>query len=290
MSAIVPEVAWALDCALGEGPIWLPDSRTLSFVDIKRGRVHHFDPATQQGLTAETGGAPSFIVPTSDGTLLVGSRNAIHRLGKDALDDLVTSIPEPVHNRTNDATVDNRGRLWFGTMDDEERAVTGAIWCLADGVLHRAGPRAVITNGPASNAKGDMLYHVDTGARTIYRSPLGDLPILGDSEVFIQLGEHEGYPDGIVVDSEECLWVGLWDGWGVRRYAPDGSLLLHVPFPCARVTKIAFGGDDLRTVYATTARIGLDDDELARQPLAGSLFSFRAPAPGFSCPGINVPG
>ena len=94
------------------------------------------------------------------------------------------------------------------------------------------------------------------------------------------MSEADGYPDGVVLDSEDCLWVALWDGWAVRRYAPDGSLLYQIDFPCARVTKIAFGGPELRTAYVTTARTGLDASALAAQPLAGALFAFDVPVAG----------
>jgi len=104
----------------------------------------------------------------------------------------------------------------------------------------------------------------------------------------VQLAEADGYPDGVVLDSEGCLWVALWDGWGVRRYAPDGTLLLTVPLPCARVTKIAFAGPDLRDVYVTTARTGLDAKALADQPLAGSLFHFRSPVAGMVLPKVRL--
>ncbi len=84
--------------------------------------------------------------------------------------------------------------------------------------------------------------------------------------------------------AKNCLWVALWDGWAVRRYAPDGTLLLQVDLPCARVTKLAFGGPDLKTAYVTTARVGLHADELEQQPLAGALFAFDAPAAGTLLP------
>ena len=104
----------------------------------------------------------------------------------------------------------------------------------------------------------------------------------------MQLEETDGHPDGIVLDSEDCLWVALWDGWGVRRYAPDGTLLLQVDLPCSRVTKIAFGGPDLRTAFVTTARIGLDDIQLAQQPLAGGLFAFEAQVAGTPSPLFHI--
>lgn len=285
--SLTPEPVWQVGASLGEGPIWLPGEAALRFVDIKRGRLHRYDPATGTGTSLDVGGMPSFIVPESGGGLLVGSGHGLFRLTGEALGEPVATIAQPAHNRTNDATVDADGRLWFGTMDDDESQPTGAVWCFDGRTLHRAGGEAVVTNGPAISADGRHLYHVDSGQRTIWRFPLGTEQRLADGEVFIRLHEDEGFPDGIVVDGENCLWVALWDGWAVRRYAPDGTLLLHVPFPCARVTKLAFGGPDLRTAFVTTARIGLDEEALAAQPLAGSLFAFEAPAPGRIVPPVR---
>lgn len=285
---VTPEPVWRLDALLGEGPVWLPDERALRFVDIKRGLLHRYHPATGERETLEVGGKPSFIVPEQGGGLLVGSQSGIFRFHDRRLGDVVVAIPHPPHNRTNDATVDRQGRLWFGTMDDSEERATGAVWCLDRGALHRAGGEAVVTNGPAVSADGNHLYHVDSAARTIWRFPLRSAPALADGEIFLQFDEEEGCPDGIVVDSEDCLWVALWDGWGLRRYAPDRRPLLHVPLPCARVTKLAFGGPDLRTAYVTTARLGLDAAALAAQPLAGSLFAFAAPAAGRVLPEVRL--
>lgn len=283
-----PEVVWCLDCQLGEGPVWLAHEAALRFVDIKRGHLHRFDPASGVGTTLDVGGNPSFIVPTDDGGLLVGSRHGLHRLENEALGAPLVAIPQAPHNRTNDATVDAAGRLWFGTMDNGETASTGTVWCWDRGTLHPTSVSAVVTNGPAASSDGRVLYHVDSGNRTIWRSRI-DGPALRDTTVFIQLDQPDGYPDGIVTDADDCLWVALWDGWGVRRYAPDGRLLLHVALPCARVTKIAFGGADLRTAYVTTARVGLDAAALAQQPLAGSLFAFAAPVAGRVLPQVRLP-
>jgi D-xylonolactonase len=289
---MTPELVWQLDCQLGEGPVWLADEAVLRFVDIKRGNVHRFDPASGAQETLFVGGKPSFIVPVLGGGLLVGSTHFIYELCDDpddgALGEALATIPQPLHNRTNDATVDPSGRLWLGTMDDSESKPTGSIWCLDRGTLHPTTISAVVTNGPATSGDGRVLYHVDSGNRTIWRCAIGDGPALGPSEVFVQLTEADGHPDGIVTDSEDCLWVALWDGWGVRRYAPDGELMLHVPLPCARVTKIAFGGPDLRTAYVTTARVGLDEAALAAQPLAGSLFTFEAPVAGRILPAVRL--
>ncbi|VWX46732.1 SMP-30/gluconolactonase/LRE family protein [Novosphingobium sp. 9U] len=283
-----PELVWQLDALLGEGPAWMPDEGALWFVDIKGGKLHRFHPQTGTRETIETGGQPSFVVGCEDGGLIVGSDSCIHRVEAGRLGAVLAPIPQPAHNRTNDATVDASGRLWVATMDDHEERETGSLWCLEAGTLRHAGTSAVVTNGPAVTADGCTLYRVNSGERRITRHAMSDSGELDAGELFVQLKPSEGHPDGIVLDSENCIWVGLWDGWGVRRYAPDGTLLLHVPLPSARVTKVAFGGPDLKTVYVTTARIGLDEEALARQPLAGGLFAFAAPAPGLPLPKVRL--
>ena len=101
-----------------------------------------------------------------------------------------------------------------------------------------------------------------------------------NKRVFVEIEEGAGYPDGPTVDSEGCLWTGLFGGWGVRRYAPDGRLLQTVRFPVANVTKIAFGGDDLTTAYATTAAKGLDAAALQGAAPGRGLVQLHGSGPG----------
>ncbi len=283
----VPVPVWQLEAQLGEGPAWLPHEAALWFVDIKWGRLHRFEPGTGTKVTYDVGGMPSFVLPMEPGGLVFGSKNVLWSFDGERIGAVLATIDQPGHNRTNDATVDTRGRLWIATMDDAEVRETGTLWCYDGGAMRHVGTNSVVTNGPAVTADCRTLYHVDSGARVISRHAIDPDGRLVGSEPFVTLSPEEGNPDGIVLDSEDCLWVALWDGWGVRRYAPDGTLLLHVPFPCARVTKLAFGGPDLTTAYVTSARVGLDEAALAAQPLAGSLFSFASPVPGRMLPKVS---
>lgn len=276
---------WPLEALLGEGPAWIGHDAALWFVDIKRGRIHRYDPATGERRTLSVGGEPSFIVPADCGRLLVGNGNTLRLLEGEMLGRIVATIDMPAHNRTNDATVDASGRLWFGTMDNRESEPSGAVHLFDGGDVRAVGGGCVITNGPAISPDGRWLYHVDTLGRTITRFDITRFdmarsPRLENGEVFVTVARGDGNPDGVTVDAEGCLWVALWGGWQVRRYAPDGALLAQVALPCANVTKVAFGGEDLRTAFVTTARVGLSDAALAAQPLAGGLFAFDAPAPG----------
>lgn len=289
MMAISPRLVWPVSAQLGEGPAWFTDDGCLRFVDIKGGRLHNYHPATGRQDTIDVGGQPSFVVPADDGRLVIGSGHDIIAMDRDGSNHtLLASLPMPATNRTNDATVDASGLLWLGTMDDQEQQPSGALWCWAQGTVHQLGEAAVVTNGPAISSDGATLYFVDSGNRAIWRYDITEGPGIANRTQFLQLDEADGYPDGIVLDAEGCLWVALWDGWCVRRYAPDGELLLQVDLPCARVTKIAFGGPDLRTAYVTTARTGLDDAALASQQLAGGLFAFEAPVAGVPLPTVRL--
>jgi sugar lactone lactonase YvrE len=162
-------------------------------------------------------------------------------------------------------------------MDDGEKAATGSLYRYDRGGLALMDGGYVVTNGPAFSPDGRVLYHADSLARIIYAFDLGEDGSLANKRMFAVIEEKAGFPDGLTVDSEACVWIGLFGGWAARRYSPQGALLESVAFPVANVTKIAFGGAGLTTAYATTASIGLTD---ASQPLAGALFCFETEVPG----------
>lgn len=280
---------WPVSALLGEGPAWIADDAALWFVDIKGGALHRYDPATEERRTVRVGGRPSFVLPAAGGGLIVGTGNSLHPVEDDRLGAPLVTVDMPAHNRTNDATVDPEGRIWFGTMDDDEKATTGAVYAVDGDAARAVGGRCTITNGPAISPDGRTLYHVDTLARTITRFPIANGRLAGEGEPFVAIDRADGSPDGVSIDSEGCLWVALWGGWEARRYAPDGTLVARVSIPCAQVTKVAFGGPGLRTGYVTTARVGLSDAQMADQPLAGGLFAFDAPAPGLPLTPARVP-
>lgn len=282
MTEKMPEsrLLWPLAAELGEGPIWLEAEQALWFVDIKGRALHQYIPGTGERHSYPLPGQPSFIVPASDGSMLIGMGLGLYKVQAGILGDQIASVAGAALDRSNDASVDGKGRLWFGTMDSAESAPTGAVHMYDGHSVRTVGGACTITNGPAISPDGRMLYHVDTLAGKIWRFDISVRNELTDGQLFAAIDPEDGNPDGVTVDSEGCVWVGLWGGWCVRRYAPDGRLLASISLPCANVTKIAFGGLDLRTAYVTTARVGLSAEQLAEQPLAGGLFAFEASAAG----------
>jgi sugar lactone lactonase YvrE len=117
------------------------------------------------------------------------------------------------------------------------------------------------------------MYENDSARQVTYAFDLDDAGNAAGRRVFRQHGKGEGYPDGMTVDADGCLWIAFWDGWCVRRYAPDGELLQTVEVPVQRPTACAFGGENLTTLFVTSARRGIEGTDLDNQPLAGGLFA-----------------
>lgn len=260
---------------LGEGPVWVGDA--LWFVDIKAHQLYRYTPMAEK---LERWSAPDqigWVLPSVRGDLIAGVRTGLHRF--DPVGGSFSSLhdPEPhlPGNRLNDAATDAQGRIWFGSMDDDETALSGHLYRMSEGRCELAGlPPVTITNGPAITADGRTLYHTDTLGKQIWEVALDADGQVERVQSFIQIEDGAGWPDGSVVDAEGNVWVALFGGWGVRCYDPEGRLRHSLAFPVANVTKIAFGGDGLRTAYATTARKGLDARALEDQPLAGHVFAF----------------
>ncbi|HEV2865418.1 MAG TPA: SMP-30/gluconolactonase/LRE family protein [Allosphingosinicella sp.] len=279
----VPESVCDTGATLGEGPVWIGRDSALWFVDIKQKRIYRFDPAGGSLRSFEAPEQVGWVLPANDGTLLAGLQSGIHRFDPDTgAFSLVAEVePDRPANRLNDAASDPSGRIWFGSMDDSERGATGEFYRFERGQVAHAGlPSVAITNGPALSPDGRILYYVDTLGGLIHAADVGDDGTLTRPRLFATIPPEEGHPDGPTVDSEGCVWIGLFGGSEARRYSPGGELIDRVRFPVSNITKLAFGGEDLRTVYATTARLHLKPEQLERQPQAGNLFAFRADVAG----------
>ena len=269
---------------LGEGPVWIAAEQALMWVDIKGRRLFRIDDdGVQEWPTPMRVGS---IAPRAGGGLIAGTDEGFYTIAMDgkaltftALFDPEADLPD---NRFNDGKVDRAGRFWAGTMDDREEEARGSLYRLdAVDAWTAIDAGYQVTNGPAFSPDGAMMYHSDSARRTIYRFPLSAEGEVGARTVFAHFTGAEGYPDGMTVDSEGCLWVAFWDGWALRRFSPAGETMAMVEVPVQRPTSVAFGGPSLDRLYVTSARIGLDDSALRVQPYAGALLMIE---PG--CTGI----
>jgi sugar lactone lactonase YvrE len=286
-----PSPIWQLEAELGEGPVWVERDQALWFVDIKKQQVHRYDPASGAKKSWNSPEPIGFILPSDGGGFVAGLQSGLYKFDDSSgRFDLVVEVEKDLpNNRLNDGVVDPAGRLWFGTMDNSERAKSGAFYCFEQGRLTRTQLDGIaITNGPAVSPDGTLLYYVDTLKGTIDVADIHRDGTLDNPRAFVRIDPKDGHPDGPTIDSNGDLWISLYAGWEARRYSPAGELVERVRFPVANITKLAFGGEGLRTAFATTARQQLSPEVIAKQPLIGSLFEFRVTVPGVPCPLVRL--
>jgi sugar lactone lactonase YvrE len=273
-----PELVWDLRAELGEGPVWDEARRCIWFVDIKGRRLHRYGHDDGSTASWDAPDQIGFALPAEDGSLICGVRGGLHRFDPETG---VFSLIQPVEadrpqNRLNDGFVSPDGALWFGSMDDSEEQQTGALYRWFHGELERKDDGYGVTNGPALSPDGRTLYHHDTLQRTVLAFD-HDNGQLSNRRVFART--EDGFADGPCVDADGVLHVGLFNGWGVARFSPQGERIGTIRLPVQTVTKAAFAGDDLRDLYCTTAWLG-NADKREAQPALGGLFRLRADTPG----------
>ncbi len=276
------EVALVCDAILGETPVWDPVDEVLYWVDIVGKVVHRYDPSN--------GTDASFNAGASVGCVALASEGLIFAAGNRIIQSDIAGAPRLVCNeifsgrrvRFNDGRVDPYGRFYVGTMDLSEREPLGALYCLSsDGVLRTVLDSLVVSNGLDFSDDGSVLYHIDSPTRSVksYAVDVADGRLSRPRTVF-EIPESLGEPDGLVIDAQGYLWISMWGGGKVIRFDSRGEILQSVALPVSQPTGITFGGAALDELYVCSARDGLDAEQLAREPLAGSVFRIQLLAVG----------
>jgi len=265
---------------LGEGAIWHTQADRLYWIDIEPGRLHVFDPADGNDRTFDVGQMIGTVVPRARGGMMLALRQGFAAFDPQVGQVNLWSNPEEhlPHNRFNDGKCDPAGRFWAGTLSLNRERGAASLYCLEPNGTVRTMLRGLTnSNGIAWSLDSTTMYHIDTPTRrvTAYDYELATGQITNPRTV-ITIPPGCGKPDGMTIDAEGMLWIALWEGSCVGRWDPRcGDLLGTITVPAQRVTSCAFGGPSLLDLYITTARIGLTESALARQPSAGGLFRAR---------------
>jgi sugar lactone lactonase YvrE len=287
--------------ALGESPFWHPAEHTLYWVDI---------PACQIRRQA-TGGAteswampsePGCIAPLRGGGLVVALRDGIYRAP--AWQAPLTAVVRFSHDtatmRFNDGKADPEGRFWAGTLYEPRDARKAELYCIDLRPGHAdAGPlvqlkalNATVANGLAWSPDAKTLYWTDTtqhviqawdwdaGANVMRRhrvlrefahKPAGWTP---------GLPGYGGRPDGAAVDLQGNYWCAMYEGARLLKLSPTGQTLAEIEVPVRCPTMPCFGGEDLRTLYVTSARDKHSPAELQAMPWSGHVIAAQVDVPG----------
>ncbi len=278
-------------CELGEGLFWDATRQRLWFVDIvgqqllaiaADGTNFRRRPMPQRlGWAIPRRGHTDWLIGFQEGFALVSpeeSELVLHWLARPFANPAL---------RLNDAKADSSGAVWAGSMNnDDQSRPDGCLFRLApDGTLTVHDTGYCVANGPALSPDERLMLHTDSARRTIYGFDL-DVAAgqIANKRVWLRFEGDEGYPDGMCFDADGCLWVAHWGAGCVSRFAPNGALLRRILLPTSHITNVCFGGPGLDRLFVSSARAGLSEDQLRREPLAGALFEVLEPG------AVGLPG
>jgi sugar lactone lactonase YvrE len=292
---------------LGESPFWHPQERMLYWVDIAGKKILRLHVATDTMETWELPSEPGCIAPAGGGGLVMALRPRVLRARqwRGPLQRIATLDYDPAYLRANDGKCDAVGRFWIGTLDETRVTRNAALYSLDCRAAHaplverktdHATLPATTANGLAWSPDGRTLYWADTPRHLVHA---WDFEIHSNTltahRTFVQFAPkpagwqfnpagdgaaYGGRPDGAAVDVQGNYYVAMFEGQRVCKFAPDGTLLAEFATPVPCPTMPCFGGEDLQTLYLTSARHHRSATELEAFPRSGCVFSMRLDVPG----------
>lgn len=277
MQQLEASLALKASAVLGEGPVWDAVTNTLYWLDIKSKRLFRWHPLTAEQREWKFDQMIGCIALTSSADVVCALQDKVVLLDTvtSQVTDIVPLEPELPENRANDGKVDAAGRFWIGTLHIPGDKNKAALYMMdKNRQLVKKADGLSLSNGLGWSPDGKTFYLVDTLEDHVlqyeFNPENGDL---SDRRVILDFSDADGSPDGMCVDAEGMLWIAFYGGKRVGRYDPaSGKQLAEIAVPAVNVTCCVFGGETLDTLYITTARDGVSEDELTEYPLTGSLF------------------
>lgn len=262
---------------LGEGPVWDYKKQLLFWVDIEGCHLHAHKPSTgvnQRWHFDEMLGAA---VPTESGKLLLALASGLASFALET----ETLLPHQVLENTdpqmrfNDGKVSPNGTFWIGSMHKKFAPKTGSLYQVKSNFKSSVLiPKTTISNGMAWTSDAKKFYFIDSPTFQVRSYDFLNDTISNGKTAF-KIPKNYGSPDGMCIDNENMLWIAHWGGNCICRWNPiTGVVLEKISIPAPHVTSCCFGGEDLKTLYITTARSGLTMKQMEEFPLSGGLFTY----------------
>jgi sugar lactone lactonase YvrE len=286
---------------LGESPFWHPGDRKLYWVDIPGRQVRRADPRSGTAESWAMPSEPGCIAPVRRGGFMIALRDGVYRAASWGSAPMLVArfAHDPGTTRFNDGKADPAGRFWAGTMYEPRDARLAELYSIdlreADGgepLIELKAGNAVIANGLAWSPDRATVYWADTPNHVIHAWRWDEESNgMHDHRVFAQFpgkpagwkpgdAGYGGRPDGAAVDGEGNYWCAMFEGGRLLKLAPSGDLLAEIPVPVRCPTMPCFGGDDLRTLFVTSASYNRPADELEALPQSGCVIATEVDVPG----------
>ncbi len=281
--SLTAELALDAGADVGECPVWDTGRERLLWADIYQGDLHMFDPASGKDRYVTVGQPLGAVTPSTSEVLILAIRDgfATYDLETNHLELVAAVCADDPETLMNDGRCDRAGRFLAGTTTLSETTGAASLYRLGPGFdVDEVLPGVTLSNGIDWSLDGTTMYYVDSPRQRIEAFDYADDGALTNRRTLVDIPRPLGFPDGLTVDSEGCVWVALWGGGCVRRYSPTGDCEDVLELPVSQVASCGFGGADMGDLYVTTARWGFDTAQLASEPAAGGLFVARPGATG----------
>ena len=291
---------------LGEGPFWDQTNKLLYMVNIFKGEVICYDiPNNTRTTRTIKDGNVSFVIPfESDHSKLLVSKvtddkSVICELNFETGDVKELALLDPnAKTRFNDGKCDSAGRLWTGTMGISDIPMVwpedkGSVYKYDFHNLTKHDDGMTLSNGLGWSLDGQTMYFVDSAKHVVYGydfEPI-DGKISNRTVIFnydtdltdnqrVETGSCGEFPDGLTIDVNGNLWVACFNGGRILHIDPRSkSLIDYIQLPANYITSLCFGGDDMTTMYVTSAYLTMTDDQRSSQPEAGAVFEVKLSNP-----------
>lgn len=259
----------------GEGPVWHSGWGGLRFVDMLAGDILTVDLESGGVDRMHVGKVAAAFRPRSRGGMVVAVERGFAFVDDTGTVERLGDLWSDPGIRMNEGACDPDGRFYCGSMAYDATPGAGTVYRLdTDGKVSVVLEGVTISNGLAWSPDLSKAYYIDTPTQAVDvfdYDPTSGL-VVASRRTLVRIPREHGGPDGMAVDAEGYLWVAMYGGSAVRRYAPDGQPDGVIELPVSQVTACTFGGPDLTELYITTSREGLPDGE---QPAAGAVFVAR---------------
>jgi len=264
-------------CLVGEGPVWDAKRKVICWIDILNGEIHEYSPGQKTQKTITVHQMIGSLAVCTNGNFIAALQNGFAFIDRISGEIKMIADPESYlpNSRFNEGKCDPAGRFWAGTMSLSEETNAGSVYVVEkDLSITKRIESVTISNGMAWSVDHQTFYFIDTPTFEVvaydYDKYTGHI---SNKRTIIKIANEDGYPDGMTIDNEGMLWMAHWDGWQVTRWNPISGKKLHsIKLSVAKVTSCTFGGENFEDLYITSAKAGLTEEELEKQPLAGSLF------------------
>jgi len=290
---LIAVLEYRTNAELGEGALWNYKTQELYWIDIEKKLLCLYNPVNKKNRYIKMPSRIGTVVPVNSQFVLTALEDGIYitnlQLGTSEL--YLDMKDELKDKRLNDGKCDPFGRFWVGSMHlNQEKGEAQLFSINQNGHLDIKIDSVTISNGIAWSEDKSTMYYIDTPSAEIksydYDKTTGQI---SNRKIVIRISESLGFSDGMTIDSEGMLWVGMWNGNAVLRIDPSrGEVIQTIEVPALNVTSCAFGGDSLDELYITTARLGMTEDELQKFPLSGSIFKVKPGVKGLECSFCNT--